>query len=70
MAKFKKGDKVKVSKPIDTSEGPAWVANMDVLDGKTMEVSRQSGEGWLLQDCHFSFDERWLSKINTFKGNV
>lgn len=70
MAKFKRWDKVKVSKPLDTTEGPYWIKEMDEYDGKTMVVCGQCGEWWLLQGCPANFDERWLTKVNTFKGNV
>lgn len=70
MAKFKVGDKVRIKKPVDTSEGPAWVDGMGECDGKTAVVCGRFGYWYYLQGHAYQFDERWLSKANTFKGNV
>lgn len=73
MAKFKKGDKVRIKKPVDVNEGPSWVKEMDVYDGTTGVLRwspiTENEFNWFDIDG-FAFDERWLSKINTFKGNV
>lgn len=60
---LKKGDRVRIKKPANTQEGPAWTSMMDVLDGTIHELKDRSdcGSWWYIEE--WFIHPNWLEKI-------
>lgn len=74
--KFKVGDRVKITPPEDYSDGPGYNLDMGNVLGdlsQTLTLSVKEGNrGWwrCVEDgSAWLWDERWMKKVNKFKGN-
>lgn len=74
--KFKVGDGVKITLPDDADDGPGHNYDMlDVLDRHTRILTlsvKTDNNGWwrcVEDDSVWYWDERWMKKVNKFKGN-
>ena len=74
--KFKVGDKVKITPPEDCSDGPGYNSDMedvlgDLLQTLTLIVKDGNRDWWrcVEDDSAWWWDERWMKKVNKFKGN-
>ena len=74
--KFKVGDKVKITLPEDVVDGPGY--NFDMEDflgrhrqGLTLNAKTINNSWWrcVEDNSAWYWDERWMEKVNKFKGN-
>lgn len=74
--KFKVGDRVKITLPEDRDDGPGYNSDMVGILGSHLQMLTLSvktgGNGWwscVEDDSVWCWDERWMKKMNKFKGN-
>jgi len=74
--KFKVGDKVKITLPEDVDDGPGY--NFDMEDflcrhrqRLTLNAKTINSSWWRCVEDNsvWYWDERWMEKVNKFKGN-
>ena len=74
--RFKVGDKVKVTLSEDVDAGPGYNSDMEDLLGSHRQILtlsvKTSTNGWwrcVEDDSVWYWDDRWMEKVNKFKGN-
>ena len=74
--KFKVGDKVKITLPEDVDDGPGHNFDMEDFLGRhrqrlTLNAKTINNSWWrcVEDNSTWYWDERWMEKVNKFKGN-
>ena len=74
--KFKVGDKVKITLPEDVYDGHGYNFDMEDFLGRhrerlTLSAKTINNSWWrcVEDNSAWHWDERWMEKVNKFKGN-
>lgn len=65
MRKFKKGDKVIIYRPEDTSERPTWIGEMNRFHGTERTIIGYNSAGFFqIEGTHYIFNDNWAELVD------